>query len=50
MLLGTPESSGGPSKCLLGGGGVLGEQQSMKPAKNLNLPLPEPKFPQVRMP
>ena len=49
MLLGTPESSGGLSKCLLGGG-VLGEQQSMKPAKNLNLPLPEPKFPQVRMP
>ena len=30
--------------------GVLGEQPSMKPAKNLNLPLPEPKFPQVSMP
>ena len=48
MLLRTPETSGGPSKCFLEG--VLGEQPSMKPAKNLNLPLPEPKFPQVCMP
>ena len=38
MLLGTPETSGGPSKCFFWEG-VLGEQPSMKPVKNLNLPL-----------